>query len=140
MKKLSLILAIFFALQAQAQTDAFDKDKLANNGDFQIKVRQASLTISNAIIFNADTATDKLIIKYGQLWQTQPQGSQITAMAYGVANDPSINDGSTQDQIQAVVGNIYIVQAYAWYMTPPPSTNAGNALIRQALEKWQRRH
>lgn len=136
MKKLLFLLTFHLSLlTCMAQQDAHGRDSLANSAGFQLKVRESALTTSYAVVAGADTSTDQLVVRYAQLWIREPQGAQITAMSYGVMNDKSIDSSSTQDEIQAVVGNTYVTQAYAWYQTPPPSTQAARVIMQRFIKQ-----
>jgi hypothetical protein len=123
MKKLLFLLLIITAgLTAKAQSDPKQRDSVANTAEFQYKTRSASIKAGYAILADT-TLKDATTAKFSQLLISQPQGSWITAMSYGVMNNNAINYDSPQADIEFTVNSIFKFQAYAWYQVspfPPP--------------------
>jgi len=113
MKKIIVIFAILFATKASAQT-VQERDSLARDAPFQLKVRMAVLSAANDLL--ADTTVAAYVTNYAQLIVTSPTGgSWVNVFSYGVVNNPAINFNSTQSDIQFTVNSVFVKYAKAEY-------------------------
>lgn len=115
MKKTILFLAIIFiSLTVAAQSTAAERDSVANTTAFQLKVKIKSLSAANDLL--ADPAQPDYVKRYAQLIITEPSGSGwLTALSYGVMNNPAINWNSSESDIQFTVNSIFVKYAAAYY-------------------------
>lgn len=91
-----------------------EREALANDPDFKVKVKQASLKAANDLLAAIDQPT--YVIQYAQTIITDPNsGNWLTSMTYGVLTNPAITEGSTDDDIQFTVNSIFTKYAKAYY-------------------------
>ena len=114
MKKLLTAILILTASTAFCQTTANDRDSVTNTVAFQKKVKLKALSAANDLL--ADPAQAEHTKRYAQLIITEPSGDGwLTALSYGVMNNPAINWNSPDNDIQFVINSIFIKYAKAYY-------------------------
>ena len=98
---------------ATAQT-VQERDSLAREPSFQLKVRMAALSAANDLL--ADTTVASYVTNYAQIIVTSPTGgSWVNVFSYGVVNNPAINFNSSQGDIQFTVNSVFVKYAKAEY-------------------------
>ena len=91
-----------------------EREVLANNPDFQVKVKQASIKAANDLLAATDQPT--YVTHYAQSVVTEPNATWwISAMTYGVLTNPVIDGDSPDDAIQFTVNSIFEKYAKAYY-------------------------
>lgn len=114
MKKLLLILSIFAYSNSFSQSTASERDSVTNTSDFRTKVKLKSLSAANDLL--ADNQQPKYVVNYAQIIVTTPSGEGwLTALSYGVMNNPAINWNSSEGDIQFTVNSIFVKYAKAYY-------------------------
>ncbi|MEO7048947.1 MAG: hypothetical protein ABI091_26830 [Ferruginibacter sp.] len=115
MKNLAtVIILIILATSCFAQTSANDRDSVANSLEFKTKVKLRVLSAANDLL--ADTTQHSYTINYAQLIVSDPSGvGWLTALSYGVMNNPAINYDSSDGDIQFTVNSIFVKYAKAYY-------------------------
>lgn len=114
MKKVFFIIGFLtFGMCSFGQT-VQERDSLARDASFQLKVRMAALSAANDLL--ADTTVAAYVTNYAQLIVTSPTGGAwVNVFAYGVVNNPAINFNSTQGDIQFTVNSVFVKYAKAEY-------------------------
>jgi hypothetical protein len=113
MKTIFFSIAILFAAAVSGQT-VQERDSLARDAAFQLKVRMAALSAANDLL--ADTTVAAYVTNYAQLIVTSPTGGAwVNVFAYGVVNNPAINFNSSQGDIQFTVNSVFVKYAKAEY-------------------------
>lgn len=113
MKTIFFSIAILFAAAVSGQT-VQERDSLARDVSFQLKVRMATLSAANDLL--ADTTVAAYVTNYAQLIVTSPTGGAwVNVFAYGVVNNPAINFNSSQGDIQFTVNSVFVKYAKAEY-------------------------
>ena len=114
MKKIITAILILTASSAFCQTTANDRDSVTNTIAFQKKVKLRALSAANDLL--ADPTQADYTKKYAQLIITQPMGfGWLSALSYGVMNNPAINWDSSDADIQFTINGIFIKYAKAFY-------------------------
>jgi len=95
-------------------TTPAERDALANNPDFQIRVKMPTLKAANDLLAAVDQPT--YVTQYAQMIVTEPNGGGwLSAMTYGVLTNPVINEDSSDEEIQFTVNSIFNKYAKAYY-------------------------
>lgn len=95
-------------------TTPAERDALANNPDFQVRVKMPTLKAANDLLAAVDQPT--YVIQYAQMIVTEPNGGGwLSSMTYGVLTNPQISEDSTDDEIQFQVNSIFNKYAKAYY-------------------------
>ena len=114
MKKTLTAILFFTASAAFCQTTVNERDSVTNTVAFQKKVKLKALSAANDLL--ADTAQAEHTKRYAQLIITEPSGNGwLTALSYGVMNNPAINWNSPDNDVQFVINSIFIKYAKAYY-------------------------
>lgn len=114
MKKLLTAILIFSVGNAFCQTTANERDSVANVASFQKKVKIKALSAANDLL--ADPTQAEYTKRYAQLIITEPSGNGwLTALSYGVMNNPAVNWNSSESDIQFTINSIFIKYAKAFY-------------------------
>jgi len=91
-----------------------EQEELANNPDFQVKIKLASLKAANDLLAAIDQPT--YVTHYAQSVVTEPNASWwISSMTYGVLTNPAIDENSSDSDIQFTVNSIFEKYAKAYY-------------------------
>ncbi len=118
-KTITMKKAIFITLFLASGLFSFsqtvqERDSLARDPAFQLKVRMAALSAANDLL--ADTTVASYVTNYAQLIVTNPTGGAwVNVFAYGVVNNPAINFNSSQGDIQFTVNSVFVKYAKAEY-------------------------
>lgn len=114
MKKLFTAILILTTSASFCQTTANDRDSVTNTVAFQKKVKLKALSAANDLL--ADPTQMEYTKRYAQLIITEPAGNGwLTALSYGVMNNPAINSNSAEGDIQFTINSIFIKYAKAYY-------------------------
>lgn len=114
MKKIITAFFILTASTAFCQTTVNERDSVTNTVAFQKKVKLKALSAANDLL--ADPAQAEYTKRYAQLIITNPDGAGwLTALCYGVMNNPTVNWNSPNADIQFTVNSIFIKYAKAYY-------------------------
>jgi hypothetical protein len=91
-----------------------ERDSLARDTHFQLKVRMAALSAANDLL--ADTTVASYVTNYAQLIVTSPTGGNwVNVFSFGVVNNPAITFSSSQADIQFTVNSVFVKYAKAEY-------------------------
>ena len=114
MKRIITAILILTASSAFCQTTVNERDSVTNTVAFQKKVKLKALSAANDLL--ADPTQLEYTKRYAQLIITEPTGNGwLTALSYGVMNNPAINYNSTESDIQFTINSIFIKYAKAYY-------------------------
>ena len=114
MKRILTAILILTASTAFCQSTVNERDSVTNTIAFQKKVKLKALSAANDLL--ADTAQAEHTKRYAQLIITEPTGNGwLTALSYGVMNNPAINYNSPESDIQFTINSIFIKYAKAYY-------------------------
>ena len=114
MKKLITAILILTASTAFCQSTVNERDSVTNTVAFQKKVKLKALSAANDLL--ADSMQAEYTKRYAQLIITEPSGNGwLTALSYGVMNNPAINWNSSESDIQFTINSIFVKYAKAYY-------------------------
>lgn len=114
MKKIILCIAVLISANVYSQSTAAERDSVAREANFQLKVKMKVLSAANDLL--ADPLQPVHVTRYAQLIITEPQGGTwLPALSYGVMNNPAINSTSSEGDIQFTVNSIFVKYAKAYY-------------------------
>ena len=114
MKRIITAILILTASSAFCQTTVNERDSVTNTVAFQKKVKLKALSAANDLL--ADPTQLEYTKRYAQLIITEPTGNGwLTALSYGVMNNPAINWNSPDNDIQFVINSIFVKYARAYY-------------------------
>lgn len=114
MKTIITVAFILLATTSFSQTTAAERDSVTNTSAFQMKVKLKTLSAANDLL--SDPLQADHTKRYAQLVITEPSGAGwLTAISYGVMNNPAINFNSSEVDIQFTVNSIFVKYAKAYY-------------------------
>ncbi len=118
MKKLFTAILILISPIIYGQSTSIERDSVVQTTDFQRKVKMATHKAANAIL--ADPGQPLRVRQYAQLVISDPNGSWLQAMSYGVMTNVAINSGSSDSDVEFTVNSQFAKFSYAYYREAKP--------------------